>query len=46
MGEKIDIRPFQGRHAVWSETRRDAPDAITFVPFRDFKLCIRMSLRP
>ena len=30
-----DIRPFQGRNGFISSYRRDSPDAITSVPFRD-----------
>ncbi len=37
MGASVEIRPLQGRAGIWYEARRDAPDAIIFVPFRDFR---------
>ena len=45
MGEKVDIRPFQGRVWYLIRIRRDAPDAINSVPFRDFNSRVRMRLQ-
>jgi hypothetical protein len=32
----LSLVPFRDTHNIWNPDRRDSPDAITSVPFRDF----------